>query len=181
LESNQPDVKRLSLLVFLAGVSLAVAGPADDPVEQKKLGDAARARQDFVTAERHYRQAADQGHLDAVVALADVLMRDVPVKDATGKTITQKANANEAVQWYVYALSQGRDDVYFQLACCYDSAWGVKRDLIEALKWYSLVAREKPAAKQRFDELVQTLTPGQVQEAQRRAKAYQKPAPARAD
>jgi len=157
-------VKRLLVVLFLAGTVLA-----DDAVEQKQRGDSYRQQRDFAMAEQWYRRAVAQDNLDAVVALADLLMRDAT---------TRKAHQNEATQWYLYALSRGREDVYFQLGQCYDNGWGVKRDLIDAYKWYLLVANEKPAARQRLAQLDKSLAPGRIEEARRRAAAFTAPSPA---
>ena len=60
------------------------------------------------------------------------------------------------------------------MATRYAEGEGVEKDLVEALKWATLAAREgHPEAQQRRRELLTMMTKGEILEAERRSDAFQ--------
>lgn len=78
-----------------------------------------------------------------------------------------------AVAWYLRAADQGYTNAQFNLAIGYTNGIGMQRDDVQALKWWSLLAaRGDPQARQGIDLLAARMTPTQIAEAQRLARAW---------
>ena len=100
----------------------ANAGPYKD-------GVAAYARQDYVTAAKLMRVAADQGKAKAQYNLG-LMYED-------GQGVTQ--DYKEAVNWYRLSADQGDADAQYNLGLMYANGQGVTQDYKEAVKWLSLI------------------------------------------
>ncbi len=122
---------------------------------------------DYVQAASWYRKAADQGDAFAENNLG--LMYD------NGNGVPQ--DYAQAMRWYRKAADQ--DDFYAMnnIGVLYAKGNGVPQEYVTAYFWY-FIARErgqydtqKEATKNR-DEIVPKMTPGQVAEAEARAKEW---------
>ena len=84
----------------------------------------------------------------------------------------------QAVAWYRKAAAQGHADAQLNLGGMYDNGQGVPQDYTEAHKWINLAASRVAGADQtKFaktrDDLAKQMTPEQVADAQKRARAWQ--------
>ncbi len=87
------------------------------------------------------------------------------------------ANHNEAARWYRLAAEQGNPSGQASLGSCYLRGHGVPKDPIQAYKWCLLGAAGGDAAARTLAEnIAQTLTPGDISEGQKLARAF-KPKP----
>ena len=155
--------------------------------------------QDYAKAVKWYRKAAEQGNADAQNNLG-IMYRNgegVPQDDAKAPQWWRKAaeqgNAKaqynlglmydngrgvpqdyaKAVKWYRKAAEQGNADAQFFLGFMYDAGRGVPEDYVRAHMWYNLAAAQgdKTATKNR-DLIARGMTPTQLAEAQRLARAW---------
>ena len=115
-----------------------------------------------------YRKAAAQGHADAQLNLGGMYDngQGVPQDDA------------QAMAWYRKAAEQGDADAQYNLGGMYANGQGVPQDYTEAHKWINLAASRVAGADQtKFaktrDDLAKQMTPEQVADAQKRARAWQ--------
>ena len=84
---------------------------------------------DVTTAMARLKKAADIGHAQAQVLLADIL--------------DQAEFNDDAVNYYRKAAEQGNPDGEFGLGNMYANGEGVKRDVAEARKWIARAADKK--------------------------------------
>ena len=82
-----------------------------------------------------YRQAAEQGHIEAQFALGAAL-----------KMPGEYQNTREAVTWLREAAEQGHQEAQQELGHSYEFGVGVEIDLQEADKWYHMGEEEKAVA-----------------------------------
>src|SRR5437870_1310055 len=113
----------LCLLLLLAAIAPALAGPLED-------GLAAYTKGDFDTAVRLLRPLAEQGNPQAEQKLGRLYQR--------GKGVPK--NFERAVEWYRKAAEQGDAAAQGRLGFLYRIGAGVPRDLKLAQKWYHLAA-----------------------------------------
>lgn len=78
-----------------------------------------------------YRQAAEQGHIEAQFALGAAL-----------KMPGEYKNTREAVKWLRKAAEQGHQEAQAELGHCYEFGVGVEINLQEADKWYRMGEEE---------------------------------------
>jgi TPR repeat protein len=124
---------------------------------------------DYREAARWFRLAAEQGDASAQVNLGVMYAhgRGVPHDD------------KEAAKWYRLAAEQGRASAQFNLGLMYANGQGVPQNLIQAHMWFNLVAASGDAdGLKARDEIATKMTPAQIVEAQRLARAW-KPKPNR--
>ena len=126
--------------------------------------------QDFVQAAKWYRMAAEQGDVDSQNRLAGLYL--------AGDGVQQ--DYAEAARWYRKAADQGDTDAQNELGSLYGNGHGVEKDYVEAYRWFELTATRNPgndfetrenAARNR-DMLAARMTPAEIAEAQKRAKAW---------
>ena len=126
--------------------------------------------QDYAEAARWFRAAAEQGHADAQFSLG--------MRYLAGQGVSQ--DDREAAHWFRQAADQGHRMAASVLAELYAKGRGVSQDLVEAYTWLA-VAGDQIETKHvsiTLDDLAKELTPDQLAEAQRRAKAFvPKPTP----
>lgn len=112
---------------------------------------------------KRYTKAAEQGDADAQFQLG--------ASYHLGQGVPQ--DYKEAVKWYRKAAEQGYAEAQHCLALMYGRGEGVLEDYVEAYKWHLLAAMTGNKDAQRGKEyLRQRITPSQIEEAQRRAKAF---------
>jgi len=154
----------LLCLTFL-GLIFPFTVIADTSEEFYKKGEAAARNQDWATAEREYRKAAEQGHLHAQKALAvmyvcyndretvkwlrkaaqqgdsdaQLALADSLVDGHCDETVR---NYEEAVHWYRQAAKsenvRHQAEAHFFLGEMYEYGLGVSQDLVSAHMWYNL-------------------------------------------
>ena len=129
--------------------------------------------QDHVQAVAWYRKAADQGDADAQFSLG--------VMYENGRGVPR--DYVKAVAWYRKAADQGDADAQFSLGVKYADGQGVPQDRVQAYKWFNLAAsrfaaterEDRDKAAQGRDSVAAKMTPAQIAEARRLARAW-KPA-----
>lgn len=115
-----------SLLALCLGAALggtAIAGPRED-------ANAAYEREDYATALRNYRVAADQGDATAQYRLGAMYQYGEGVAE----------DAAEAARWYRAAADKGHAPAMFSLARAYGYGSGVAEDEVEEVRWYLAAA-----------------------------------------
>ena len=140
---------------------------AGDPNAQNELGllysEGRGLPQNYLEAKDWFRKAADQGHAGAQVNLGTLysLGQGAPYSDPM------------ALFWFQRAAEQRNALAFAKLGMMYERGRGVPQSLIEAHMWYSLSAAygEKRAAESR-DAVASRMTPGQIAEAEDRAKKW---------
>ncbi len=119
--------------------------------------------QDDAEAMKWYRKAAEQGDAKAQGILG--FMYD------DGQGVAQ--DYAEAVKWYRKAAGQGYAQAQYNLGLMYYDGQGVSQDYVQAHMWSNLAAAkgDKTATKNR-DIIAGVMTPTQLAEAQRLARAW---------
>lgn len=140
---------------------------AGDPNAQNELGllysEGRGFPQNYLEAKGWFKKAADQGHADAQVNLGTLyfLGRGAPYSD------------HMALFWFQKAAEQRNALAFAKLGMMYERGRAVPQSLIEAHMWYNLSVAygEKRAAESR-DAVATQMTPGQIAEAEDRAKRW---------
>jgi hypothetical protein len=122
---------------------------------------------DDVAAFGWIRKAAEQNYAASFIWLARFY------ETGTGGVAT---NLPEALGWYLRAADSNDDWAQYRLGALYAEGQAVKRDAVEALKWYEVAGREGKqfAENARADgaALAEKLSVPEVVEARRRASAF---------
>jgi TPR repeat protein len=161
--------------VLLALLVVALPAAAQSSLETD-LREAAAAyeRKDMATAARLWKTWADKGNAEARTLLGAMYW--------SGEGVPR--DHKEAARLYLLAASQGyaraQNDIGFMLGF----EGNPPHDDVEAYKWISLAIKGYTArnqdrldqARKDLDSLARRMTPGQIAEAERRAKAF-KPLP----
>lgn len=86
----------------------------------------------------------------------------------------------DASEWFRLAADQGFSESQYNLAVLYNNGDGVKLDIVEAYMWMSLAARQGHVrATQERTLLVKQMTPPQIQEGEKRLRAWKPVQPKR--
>jgi uncharacterized protein len=125
--------KLLLILLVCVAAAPAVAGPLED-------GEAALSRDDYATAAKWFRQAAEQGNAEAQFYLGALY----------GKGDGVQRDYAAALTWYRKAAEQGHAGAQFNLGVAYANGEGVRRDYVSALTWYRKAAEQDNAAAYRL-------------------------------
>jgi TPR repeat protein len=113
-----------------------------------------------------YRAAAEQGQVAAQVILG--------ITYEKGEKSVQ-VDHKEAAKWYRLAAEQGNGNAQYFLGYMYSEGPGVPQDYIKAHMWLNLAGANGTAGSIRTtsinlrDLIAGRMTPGQIEEAQRRA------------
>jgi len=148
------------------------AAEKGDPIAQDRLADAYQSRLDFTTAEVWYRKAAQKGIPNSQYRLGCKLY-ERSTKPWSAKE-TRQAETEEAIQWFLRAANQGHFEAQVQLASlCTDGKY-LPQDNAEAYKWLTVAMRSPTPIVPRVhrDNLILKMTQEQIQEGERRAKAF---------
>jgi TPR repeat protein len=121
------------LLLMLSTLSLGTPAYADF-----EKGLDAYQREDYATAFKEWKLAADQGDADAQNGLGGMY--------GIGLGVTQ--DYKEALKWYRLAAEQGDANAQWVLGVKYQYGKGVIQDYKEAVKWYRLGAEQGDARGQ---------------------------------
>jgi hypothetical protein len=119
--------------------------------------------QDYQEAAIWYRKAAEQGSAYAQFNLGIMYYRGLGVL----------RDYREAAQWFTRAAEGGHTKAQYNMAVTYYDGQGVLEDYVEAYKWALLASMNGSVpARVLGDTLRRIMTPGQLEEAQRRAKTF---------
>ena len=99
-------------------------------------GLAAANKQDYVTANKKFKIAAEKGNASAQLMLG--------LSYAAGTGVAQ--DYAQAFFWFKLAAAQGDADAQTYLGHMYDNGHGVVQDYAEAVRWYKLAAAQGKAA-----------------------------------
>ena len=151
--------------------ALALLLPAalkGNPVAQHRIGVmyvmGQGVEQDLAEAIRWFRKAAEQGQGESEYSMG--------LRYLWGQSVAQ--DDQEAARWLKLAADQGVAPAAAALKNRYANGEGVPRDLVEACKW-GIVAgaqNDPTTSDSNLTDLEDKLTPGQLAEAQRRAKEF---------
>jgi TPR repeat protein len=153
------------------------AAERGDAAAQGRLGFLYRVGagvpRDLKLAQKWYRQAADQGNPLAQVGLGYMLM------DGSG----EKPDVEGAAAMFSKAAAQGDALAMLALGTLYELGRGVSRDWVLAHKWYALASIDDgeyeqdlfDRAKRAKEELAKQMSPAQIAEAERLARAAMPP------
>lgn len=134
---------------------------------------------DEAEAERWFGLAAEQGYAPSQNTLGNRLRPQNPSETLDD---VARARAVEAASWYRKAAEQGFTRAQLSLGLMYEAGWGVPKDYVQALKWYSLAKTGFTDPKQRDPASINAyavavkMTPAQITEAQSLANEW-KPKP----
>jgi hypothetical protein len=177
VEKNKNNEKvRLNAAKFVQLPEKAVAEPllnkaqVPNQLEQATSSEAdleagreAFNRGDFATALEELRPLAEQGDVTAQIALGALYSKGLGVPQ----------DFTEAAKWIHLAAEQGDVTAQFLLGMHYENNWGVPQDYVVAHKWFNLAAEQgHESARSHRDEIVKTMTPAQMAEAQRLARQW---------
>ena len=135
------------------------ASSKEQPSEPARIVDV--ERQKYLTPNRWYRLAAEQGDAGGQYTLGLVYGtgRGVPQDDA------------EAVRWYRLAAEQGGANVQYNLGSMYADGRGVPQDYVSAHRWLNLAAATgNEDARKARERVAASMTREQIAEAQARAR-----------
>ena len=126
--------------------------------------------QDYAEAAKWYRKAAEQGDMDSQNRLAALYL--------AGDGVQQ--DYAEAARWYRKAADQGDIEAQNELGSLYGNGQGVPQDYVEAYRWFDIAASRNAGndfethdnAVRNRDTVAAKMTPAQIAEAQKLAKAW---------
>ncbi|MDB6063937.1 MAG: Sel1 domain protein repeat-containing protein [Pedosphaera sp.] len=160
-----------SNLPSLAQIKMAAEN--GDAKAQDKLGDAYQYSRDFTNALVWYRKAAEQGVANSQYELGTLLMNGG--YDSMFHRVKSTEKMDEAIKWFILSGRQRFLQAEIALGHFYKDGQGVKKDWVEAYKWYSLAhdgqAFEVVGGVYR-DRLVLKMTSEQINEGQERVKKF---------
>ena len=118
---------------------------------------------DFNQAAKWYQQAADLGFPDALYNLG--------VMHEYGQAVAQ--DYTKAREYYLQAAEKGEPSAQFSLGLLYDKGLGVEKDYVTAYMGWAITGDGHKNAEFNRDSLAEDMTPMQISEAKRLAKAWQ--------
>jgi uncharacterized protein len=150
-----------NLVAFVVALTLTNI-PVLVMAQDFNAGMAAAQRGDYATALRQWKPLAEQGHAAAQFNLGLMYADRLGVAQSDSK----------AVHWWRLSAKQGFTAAQTSLAWMYANGWGVSRDLISGYMWSNIAATHghQDAAQMR-DLVASYMTPSNITEAQRRARA----------
>jgi TPR repeat protein len=120
-------------------------------------------QQNYAEAVKWLTKAAERGNTLAQAALGEMYFQ--------GQEIPQ--DYKEAAKWYTKAAEQGLAEAQFNLSLKFYKGQGVLEDYTEAYKWALLAGMNGVDRAQNLkDTLRREMKPGQIAEAQQRAKGF---------
>jgi TPR repeat protein len=124
--------------------------------------------QDYAEAVKWYLEAAHAGVVNAQLNLGSMYEK--------GQGVAQDYVA--AASWYDVAATQGLPTAQLNLGLLYGQGRGVKQDYVQAHMWFALAAsrtsnaQERARAMQVSEIVAAEMTPEQIAEARKRARAW---------
>jgi TPR repeat protein len=121
--------------------------------------------QDYKEAAKWYRMAAEQGNAQAQWYIGTAYEK--------GDVLGFAQDYKEAAKWYRMAAEQGNVQAQYLLGYLYSKGLGVLQDYVEAHMWLNLGGVNGDATSiEARDFVAKRMTPGQIAEAQRRAREW---------
>lgn len=155
-------MKKLMFLLLIGSLlNIAPIWAAEGDWEQAKM---AHERGDYATEAAIVRPLAEQGFAFAQFNLGVLYDNGygVPLDDL------------QAIEWYRKAAEQGLPQAQINLGILYEEGEGGPVDYVQAYFWYAMADSQgdsqAPQAKQ---EIIEKMTPAQVEEAERKVKEWQ--------
>jgi len=118
---------------------------------------------DYVEANKWYRKSADMGYSSAQYNLG--------IMYEYGQTVEE--DYSRAMELYLKAVEQGEAAAQFSIGLMYDKGLGVDKDPTQAYMWWQIAGDGHPHAIHNRDSIAEEMTPMQVSEGKRLAKAWQ--------
>ena len=154
-------------LPALAEIKIAAEG--GNPRAQYELGKTYEQHGDYESAGKWYALAAQKDLVEAEYAYAGILMVSGQSHE-NGKTISRNPDLAAAVQWYTKAALKGSRPAMVRLAHSYEEGLGVKQDLVEAYKWYTVAEKlEDKSVEPNLQKLILAMTSAEIIKAQKMA------------
>lgn len=152
-------------------VKLRDAAEAGDAAAQEELAVANYKERRYSTALQWYQKAAAQGRIESIFALADLYSSGK--KPIPGRTEAIPKDAARALKYMLTAANMGHPHAQEVLGLwCLDGI-GVRKDEVEAYKWFRLASRTRPGTENAYlRPLTLRLSRDQIAEGERRAGAF---------
>jgi len=138
-------------------------------------GEGLGVQRDYQESVRWYHAAAEQGQVNAQMILAFIYDGS---ENMAAYRKTFQVDHTEAVKWYRLAAERGNTAAQYFLGYDYAQGIGVPQDFIEAHMWLNLAGANEAADTVQADSIklrdfiAGRMTPGQIAEAQRRAREW---------
>lgn len=120
-------------------------------------------KKDYKEAGKWYRKSADMGYSTAQYNLG--------IMYEYGQTVEE--DHAMAMALYLKAAEQGEAAAQFAIGVMYDKGTGVDKDPSQAYMWWQIAGDGHPHAIHNRDAIAEEMTPMQVSEGKRLAKAWQ--------
>jgi uncharacterized protein len=152
-------------------VVLRAAARNGDLDAQIRIAGIYMVRGEYPVAVDWYRKAANQGSANAQYQLGQLLMNGM---SGIGSRPGISKNQGEAIQWYLRAAKQGHEPSQRALGTCYANGTSVNQDIVEAYKWFRVIALEtsSSSASDMLNSLILAMTDQQVADGEKRAKDW---------
>ena len=120
-------------------------------------------KKNYKEASKWYRKSADMGYSSAQYNLG--------IMYEYGQTVEE--DHARAMELYLKAAEQGEAAAQFAIGLMYDKGTGVDKDPTQAYMWWHIAGEGHPHAIHNRDAIAEEMTPIQVSEGKRLAKAWQ--------
>ena len=122
--------KVLYNLLLMLAVVLVSCGENDKGQAEFQQGETAYAARDYSNASQYYQKAAERGHVEAQICIANCYWNGQGVE----------RNDRQAIKWYFEAAKQGNTEAWYRIGVCYAEGRGVERDWEAAARWFQKAA-----------------------------------------
>ena len=169
---------------------------------RKLTGEDKTKKPDNLIAFKWYKRAAEQGHVEAHLAIANMYQNGIGIPkdqqevlkwyrlaaeqgkqgDSETQYILGDAYRNgdvvplddvKAVKWFQLAAEQGHPHAQYSLGAAYANGDGVPEDSVEAYKWFSLaIVNGFEPASYNRDRVAKQMSLSQIQEAKRLTREW---------
>ncbi len=146
-----------------ATADIKAAAEKGDAEAQYKLAQAFYSHFEWSNSVVWFRRAAKQGNAEAQYSLGKM-----PIGGSSRAT----KDIEEGVKWTKLAANQNHSMSQILLGQLYEEGKDLKRDYVEAFKWYTLVLNQSPIWRVYPDRLALKMTTNQVEEARKRAEQF---------
>jgi len=186
--------------IYKSFEDVRVKAEKGDPEAQERLAhlylNGLGVSEDGGKAMRWLRKAAEQGRTSSQTELGIWLWLGHPLGNTSSAEATVSESPNEAAVWLLRAAAKGDELATFTIGTMYAKGEGVKQNLVESYKWFSIAANiqekddvdltmpwslgtwqtKRPSiadlASKARDKVALRMTPEQIAEAQRLARDF---------
>lgn len=143
---------------------------------QYALGVIYEERKDYIKALDWYTKSAERGNPDAQSSLGKLYFIGVACNYFVGTSCPN--DGAKAFELFMKSAEQGNFEAKHNLGFMLSRGIGVRKNNVEAYKWYSLAINEGAQISIPFlDSLAKEMTPEQIAEAQRLAREWKPSTP----